>query len=165
MGHPESVVAWELGVLLGNFLREHDLGYCTTADDLVRVMPKLVRGPDFSFVSWATRPERVIPHEQISTQVPDLAVGILSPSNTKKEMQIKLKEYFMGGVKLVWIIDPKTRTAAAYTAPDAKTVIPADGTLDGGDVLPGFKLPLAKLFEKFAAVTHTKKKPTKRKKP
>jgi Uma2 family endonuclease len=162
MGHPESVLAWELGALFWTFLQQHNLGYCTTADDLVRVRPKLVRGPDVSFVSWKTRPDKVVPKEQISTQVPDLAVEILSPSNTRKEMQIKLKEYFLGGVKLVWIIDPAKRMAEVYTALDAKTVIPADGTLDGGDVLPGFTLPLAKLFEKFAALPA--KKPTKQKK-
>jgi Uma2 family endonuclease len=149
MGHKESVVAVELSRLLANFVTDKDLGYCTGADDLVRVMPKLVRGPDVAFVSWNTRPERVIPQEQISTKVPDLAVEVLSPSNTRKEMQIKLKEYFLGGVKLVWIIDPEKRTAEAYTAPDAKTAIPPDGTLDGGSVLPGFSLPLATLFARF----------------
>jgi Uma2 family endonuclease len=61
-------------------------------------------------------------------------------------MQIKLKEYFLGGVKLVWIIDPEKRTAEVYTAPDRVVAIPADGTLEGGTVLPGFTLPLAALF-------------------
>ena len=163
MGHKESFLAMELGAMLWTFLQQHDLGYCTTADDLVRVNSKRVRGPDLTFVSWKTRPEKVIPQEQISTQVPDLAVEILSPSNTRKEMQIKLKDYFAGGVKLVWIIDPKTRTAEVFTASDVKTAIPADGTIDGGDVLPGFQLPLAKLFARFPALP-TKKKPTPRKK-
>ena len=162
MGHKEAFVAVELSYLLHTFLQQHDLGYCTGADDLVRVMPKLVRGPDVAFVSWATRPERVVPQEQISDKAPDLAVEILSPSNTRKEMQIKLKEYFLGGVKLVWIINPETRTADVYTAPDAVTAVPADGTLDGGDVLPGFRLPLAQLFAKFGPLAP--KKPTKRKK-
>ncbi|WP_439631530.1 Uma2 family endonuclease [Gemmata sp.] len=163
MGHKDSVLSFELGKWLGIFLQQHDLGYCTTADDLVRVNAKRVRGPDLTFVSWKSRPERTIPQEQISKQVPDLAVEVLSPGNTRKEMRIKLKEYFGGGVKLVWIIDPKTRTAEAYTAPDAKTAVPADGALDGGDVLPGFRLPLAQLFARFPAPTSAKK-PSKRKK-
>jgi Uma2 family endonuclease len=162
MGHKEAAVGWELGALLWTFLQQHDLGYCTGADDLVRVMPKLVRGPDVAFVSWVTRPEKVVPQEQISTKVPDLAVEILSPSNTRKEMQIKLKEYFLGGVKLVWIINPETRTAEVYTAPDKVTAIPADGTLDGGDVLPGFTLPLTTLFAKFGPPA-TKAKPKTKK--
>ncbi len=163
MGHKESFLSMELGRLLANFVTENDLGYCTTADDLVRIMPKLVRGPDLTFVSWKTRPGKVVPQEQISKQVPDLAVEILSPSNTRREMQIKLKEYFLGGVQLVWIIDPRTRTAEAYTAPDEKTAIPANGILDGGDVLPGFRLPLAKLFEKFPAPVAKKPKGKKKK--
>lgn len=164
MGHKESFLGLELGRLLANFVIEHDLGYCTTADDLIRVTSKRVRGPDVTFVSWKSRPERTIPQEQISRQVPDLAVEILSPGNTRKEMRIKLKEYFGGGVKLVWIVDPKTRTAEAYTAPDAKTVVPADGTLDGGDVLPGFRLPLGTLFARFPAPTAKKPASKKRKK-
>lgn len=162
MGHKESVLSWQLGALFWSFLQQHDLGYCTTADDLVRLMPNLVRGPDVSFVSWKTRPKRMIPQEQISTEVPDLAVEILSPSNTRKEMQIKLKEYFLGGVKLVWIIDPEKRTAEVYTAPDKVTAIPADGALDGGEVLPGFTLPLATLFAKFGPPAK-KSKPKKKK--
>jgi Uma2 family endonuclease len=161
MGHRESHVASELARLLASFVIEHDLGYCTGADDIVRAMPGLVRGPDLTFVSWATRPERVVPQEQISTKVPDLAVEVLSPSNTRKEMQIKLKEYFLGGVKLVWLIDPEARTAETYTAPDKVTAITAGGTLDGGTVLPGFSLPLATLFAKFGP---PEKKPVKRKK-
>ncbi len=162
MGHKEAVVAVELSYLLRTFLEQHDLGYCSGADDLVRVMPQLVRGPDVAFVSWKTRPEKVIPQEQISTKVPDLAVEILSPSNTRKEMQIKLKEYFMGGVKLVWIINPETRTAEVYTAPDEVTAIPAGGTLEGGNVLPGFTLPLATLFAKFGPPESKKKKGKKK---
>jgi Uma2 family endonuclease len=163
MGSPESFLAAELIHLIRTFLDHSDIGFTYAPDALIEVMPKLVRGPDVSFVSWKTCPGKTVPQEQISKQIPDLAVEILSPSNTRMEMQIKLKEYFLGGVKLVWIIDPKTRTAAVYTAPDAKTAIPADGAIDGGDVLPGFRLPLAKLFEKFAAPA-AQKKPTKRKK-
>src|SRR5262249_14851888 len=98
-----------------------------------------------------------------SSKVPDLAVEILSPSNTRKEMQIKLKEYFLGGVKLVWIINPEKRTAEVYTAPDKVTAIPAGGSLDGDNVLPGFTLPLATLFAKFGPPA-TKKTKSKKKK-
>jgi Uma2 family endonuclease len=157
MGHKEAFLAAELTYLLRTFLEQYDLGYCTGADDLVRVMPELVRGPDVAFVSWTTRPERVVAQEQISSKVPDLVVEVISPSNTRKEMQIKLKEYFLGGVKLVWLIYPEKRTAEAYTAPDKVTEIAADGSLDGGKVLPGFRLRLAKLFEKFGEPTKKQK--------
>ena len=60
-------------------------------------------------------------------------------------------------------VHPETRTAEAYTAPDEVTVIPPDGTLDGGDVLPGFTLPLAKLFAKFGPPAAKKPKRKKKK--
>jgi Uma2 family endonuclease len=162
IGSPESHVASRLIGRLDVFLEANDVGFLYAPDALIEVMPKLVRGPDVSFVSWNQRPERTVPTEPISTLVPDLAVEILSASNTRKEMQIKLKEYFLGGVKLAWIINPETRTADVYTAPDAVTAVPANGTLDGGAVLPGFSLALAALFAKLPAQTVTK--PTKRKK-
>jgi Uma2 family endonuclease len=165
MGRPEAFIAAELVRILGLFVVEHDLGFCTGADDLIELMPKLVRGPDVCFVSWAKRPSKTIDTDAISKCVPDLVVEVLSPSNTREEMARKRKDYFFAGIRLVWEIDPRKRTAEAYTAPDAKTVIPTNGTLDGGEVVPGFRLTLAKLFEKFPA-TSTKKpaKQPKRKK-
>lgn len=61
-------------------------------------------------------------------------------------MARKRREYFAAGVLLVWEIDPRTRTAAVYTATDRVTVRAEAQTLDGGDVLPGFTLPLRDLF-------------------
>jgi Uma2 family endonuclease len=149
MGSPESYIAHELGRLLGNHVADHDLGYMYTTDALIEFLPQLVRGPDVSFTTWAKRPERTVPgNKQISDLIPDLVVEVLSPKNTRGEIARKLKEYFLAGVTLVWVIDPKTRAADVYTAPDAKTALPPTGTLDGRGVLPGFKLTLAKLFER-----------------
>jgi Uma2 family endonuclease len=78
--------------------------------------------------------------------VPDLAVEILSPSNTADEIQRKRGEYFNRGTQLVWIIDPRARTAEVFTAPAASTLLHEADTLDGGVVLPGFTLPLRDLF-------------------
>lgn len=70
---------------------------------------------------------------------------VLSKGNTTEEMERKLREYFQA-VRLVWTIEPKTRTARAYTAADEWREIGSDGSLLGGEVLPGFVLPLAQLF-------------------
>ena len=77
---------------------------------------------------------------------PDLAVEVLSESNTPAEMARKRQEYFTAGVRLVWFVDPDARTEEVYTAPDQSTVVNEEGTLDGGAVLPGFTLPLRDLF-------------------
>ena len=89
------------------------------------------------------------PIPQIGGWCPDLCVEVVSPGNTAAEMQLKRQEYFASGCQLAWEIDPRTRTAVAYTsAADAGTVVQ---TLDGGTVLPGFTLPLATLFAEFDA--------------
>ena len=77
---------------------------------------------------------------------PNLAVEILSKGNTKREMARKLREYFQAGVRLVWYIEPKTRSAQDCTSAQEWTEIGPDGSLLGGEVLPGFELPLAQLF-------------------
>ncbi len=162
MGHIESIVAAKLVVRLGSFIELHQLGYFSGADDLIELMPKLVRGPDVSFTSWTQRPDRTADTDAISKVIPSLVIEVLSETNSRGEMAAKRKDYFFAGVRLVWEIDPRKRTANAYTAPDAVTAIPADGAIDGGDVLPGFTLPLATLFVDLPAPVA--KKPTKRKK-
>ena len=82
-----------------------------------------------------------------SPLAPDLAVEVLSKSNTKPEMKRKLGEYFEAGVRLVWMVDPRKRTVRVHTAADQSFLIKEGESLDGGDVLPGFVLPLRELFE------------------
>jgi len=109
-------------------------------------MPQLVHIPAVSFVSWEKLPDRELPAEPIPDLVPDLAVEVLSEGNTPREMQLKLNEYFSVGVRLAWFIHPAKRTATVYTSRSKKKQIGPDGVLDGGTVLPGFRLPLAELF-------------------
>ena len=105
-----------------------------------------VRGPDVAFVSWDRMPGRWRVQEPIPTQTPDLVVEVLSPSNTAREMARKRDEYFRAGVRLLWEIDPRTRTVREYTAVDRVRDLTAADSLDGRDVLTGFTLPLADLF-------------------
>lgn len=158
MGHVESYVAAKLIGLLEAFLTTYDLGYCTGSDDLIEVMPRLVRGPDVSFTSWLKRPDMTVDSDAISKVIPDLVVEVLSKKNTRAEIARKLGEYFLGGVRLVWVVDPRKRIAVAYTDPDSKTLVSETGSLDGGEVLPGFRLPLAKLFERLEKPKSKKRK-------
>jgi Uma2 family endonuclease len=77
-----------------------------------------------------------------------LAIEIPSEGNTPGEMQRKLRDYFAAEVRLVWYIDPRSRTAMVYTAADNGEPLTEADVLDGGAVLPGFSLPLSKLFAK-----------------
>ena len=121
-----------------SYVDENDLGVCVGADGMMRIAPGLVRIPDVSFIAWESLPGRESPKEPIPDLAPDLAVEVLSEGNTKGEMARKVREYFEAGVILVWLIDPKKRTARVFSAVDKSVLVRADQSLDGGDVLPGF---------------------------
>ena len=96
---------------------------------------------------------------------PDLAVEVLSPGNTRGEMQRKLKEYFFSEVELVWYIDPRKRRVRVFTSPDDVTELSETDTLTGGDVLPGFAVEVAVLFAELAPVPKIAKPKPNGKKP
>lgn len=146
MGYTESALALVLAGYLRAFVIAHNLGVVSGADGMMRLFPGLVREPDVAFTSWDRIPSRRFPTEPIASFVPDLAVEVLSLSNTPAEMARKRREYFQAGVRLVWEVDPRSRTVAVYDEPERSTLLDASQTLDGGDVLPGFLLPLADLF-------------------
>jgi Uma2 family endonuclease len=146
MGMRESLLAIWISHLLQNHVHPRNLGLITGADGTYEVLLGLVRLPDVAFVSWDRLPGRRVPDEPIPNVVPDLAVEVLSPSNTAREMARKRGEYFRAGVKLVWEIDPRGRTARVYTAETAFADLTSAGILEGGSVLPGFTLPLAQVF-------------------
>lgn len=146
MGYEESALALELAIFLGVYLRQHDLGKLAGEAGTMRLRPGLVRIPDVSFVLWERLPPPETPLEAIPDLSSDLAVEVISEGNTQPEMERKLHEYFDAGARLVWYIDPRARTATIYTAPDQFTVLYESAALDGGDLLPGFALPLRELF-------------------
>jgi Uma2 family endonuclease len=146
MGTREALLAGIILHWLWDFLEQHDLGQPLGADGALRLMPKLVRIPDVSFVSWERLPGRELPDQPIADLVPDLAVEVLSERNTKGEIQRKLRDYFLAGVRLVWVIQPRTQTAEVYRERDRKNRVGKTGVLDGENVLPGFKLALSELF-------------------
>ncbi len=145
MGLYESYLAAVFVRLLGVFATEKDLGIVLGADGMMRLMPGLVRIPDVSFISWAQLPGRKVPRADVPRR-PDLAIEVISKSNTPKEMAEKLAEYFSAGVREVWYVYPVPREVHVYKTPQERTVLGPSQTLDGGQVLPGFRLTLDELF-------------------
>jgi Uma2 family endonuclease len=145
VGWEETLLGARLVTLISNFVDAHDLGEVNGGDGFIELPSGPVRAPDVSFVSHARARTRQ-PGQAVPQFAPDLAVEVLSPSNTKAEMARKRDEYFRAGVRMVWEIDPRARTACVYTASDRYTDLTAADTLAGDPVLPGFTLPLAELF-------------------
>jgi Uma2 family endonuclease len=105
-------------------------GYTTERD------PDTVRTPDISFISY----------DRLRDVSPALAVEVLSRSDTPREIERKITEYFAKGARLVWIADPAKRTVAVH-APDALPyMLGRHEVLDGGDVLPGFRVAVNTFF-------------------
>lgn len=146
VGIYESALAAEIIVLLGIFLKKHKLGKLSGPDGPTRLKPGAIKYPDIAFFSNERLKRSPLKGSAAAKVGPDLAIEVLSRGNTPKEMEGKLRDYFAAKVRLVWYIDPKTRTARAWRSLKRCDEIAADGLLDGGDVLPGFKLNLAELF-------------------
>src|SRR5206468_3707014 len=98
----------------------------------------LDRRPDLAYVSFQRWPQRVIPAGNAWEVAPDLAVEVISPSNSATEVQEKIKEYFKYGVRLVWVIYPIPQLVHVYESLKEIRVLEVVDTLEGGTVLPGF---------------------------
>jgi len=148
VGWIEALIAVRLITALNNFAMPRKLGVVAGADGTLRMVSGRVRLPDVTFVSIADLPGGQVPPESIPTLPPTLAIEVLSKTNTAAEMRQKVKEYFESGSKLVWVVDPPTKTVAVFETISEKPTrtLREHESLDAGNVLPGFSLSLADLF-------------------
>lgn len=142
-GAEHGEVAAEIGARLRNYVREHRLGKTYAAETGFQLgqSPDTVRAPDLAFV----RAERVVSVRTYFPGAPDLAVEVLSPSDRASEVEAKVRHWLRSGTRMVMVVDPETQTATIHTAATT-TRLSANDALDGGDVVPGWKLPLRELF-------------------
>jgi len=149
MGVYESDIANWLADLLYETAREGPLGR-VFVELLFRidVGRDLKRRPDVAFVSAARWPAgKRLPKGEAWDMVPDLAVEVLSKSNTAEEILAKLEDYFRAGTRLVWVVCPSVRQVYVYTSPTDVQILAGPADLDGGEVVPGFHVSLLRLFE------------------
>jgi Uma2 family endonuclease len=142
--HAESTT--ELVRLLGNHVRAHGLGkvYVELGFRLASD-PDTVLIPDVSFV----RADRIVagpPNRGYRSGAPDLAVEVLSPNDSAEEVEEKVFLWLLAGCRMVVVANPRIRSATVYRSFKDVTVLSQDETLDGGDVVPGWTLPLRELF-------------------
>jgi Uma2 family endonuclease len=145
VGWIEAIIAMNIGTLLNIYVQPQNLGVVSGPDSTLR-MPSTgrVRLPDVAFILSSRLPAI---RQSVPTIAPDLAVEVLSESNTPREMELKLREYFESGARLAWIVDPVARTVAVYHAPgEPIRVLNEADQLDGEPVLPGFAAPVVAVF-------------------
>jgi Uma2 family endonuclease len=146
-----GAIAGVLFAALDAFVEAHGAGMCFP-DNTGFLLPGLgdtVRSPDVAFVSAARLPKEGIGPGWIPL-APDLVVKILSPGETPAELEDKLADYRTSGTQLIWIVDPRGRTVSVQAVGEAERQLAESEILDGGDVLPGFELPIARLFARLA---------------
>lgn len=149
---PMSILAIRLGFLIAYylevFLTTNKLGVAVTeAIFLLDATRNLQRRPDAAYVSYARWPaSQLLPDTDPWRIVPNMATEVISPSNIAADVNDKIWEYLRAGVELVWVIYPRQQQIYVYESPDRVRLVLPNGELDGGSVLPGFRLPLATLF-------------------
>ncbi|WP_020468348.1 Uma2 family endonuclease [Zavarzinella formosa] len=146
-GTKHGMICGRISRLLGNFTDEHALGEIMTNDSFVRTSrnPDTVLGPDVAYYSYQRLPKGQVP-DGISDVPPELVVEVRSPSDLWTDVFAKVVEYLNAGVLAVVIIDEDSRTISVCRPDGSQETIPQTGDLTIPEVLPGFSLPVARLF-------------------
>ncbi len=149
MSNRSMLIATNVIFKLKIYLDQNNLGYVYTPDAGYRCFGdgrRSVRFPDVSVVLADRVTIEQLDEDGFSDQPPDLAVEVVSPNDTVFDLEVKVHEYLRAGVRQVWVIIPATRTARIYQPDGTSIGLNTQGMLEGGDLLPGFAVPLASLF-------------------
>jgi len=138
-----SATAARIGGFLGIYLLQNDIGHLTGADGGYIVSGERYI-PDVAFISYAKQPELSYA-DGYNPNPPDLAVEVLSPSNDDEKMRIKIQNYLAAGT-LVWVVNLEKQQIEVYRRGQPVQIVGVDRVLDGGDVLPDFKLAVKDIF-------------------
>jgi Uma2 family endonuclease len=144
---PSSEIALTFVEVLRPFLRAHRLGRLSSEATgyIVSRDPDTVLAPDVGFVRLELVADG-FPRGTFVPFPPDLVIEVMSPSNRVIEMERKAALYLRGGTRLIWVVRPQTRTVTVYS-PGGTQLLEIGDTLGGGDVLPGFAMPVADVFK------------------
>jgi Uma2 family endonuclease len=149
MGAQESVLASFLHGLISMIATPNRLGRSVIETlFLIDRARDLKRRPDLAFVSVERWPlKRRVPKTEAWDVIPELIVEVISKSNTADGVLKKIDEYFEAGVSIVWVVYPVTEKVYVYESPTRVRILKLGDELDGGTVLPGFRVGLRTLFE------------------
>jgi Uma2 family endonuclease len=150
-GALHGYICSSLMILLGGYVRLQNLGAMFDSSTAFKMKNGNKRSPDISFFAK----ERLQGMTELPTGflegAPDLAVEVLSPSNTVEEIDDKIVEYFENGARLIWVINPRQQYILVYRSAQAPDrLLKSADTLSGEDVIPEFSLPVADLFQKLS---------------
>ena len=145
-GAEHGDITHEISRTVGNFVVDKNLGkvYAAETGFIIGRNPDILLGPDIAFVRRDRLPRER--HPGFLELAPDLAVEVVSPSDRQRDVTRKVIEYLDAGVRIVWLVDPADKVVTVFTSDRKSSTLSNEDVLDGGDVLPGFRLPLADVF-------------------
>jgi len=146
VGYTHANVCINISTLLHVHVRKRNLGSVCDSSMGYRLGPKTLLSPDVSFVSHARFAETMIAREKFLYGAPDLAVEVLSPSDLRSVVSLKLDKYLVAGARLAWLVDCKKGTVEVRTPDGSKLLTRRGDVLHGGDVVPGFRCKLSQVF-------------------
>lgn len=146
-GSEHGSIVVEVTIPLGNHVKAHKLGRVFGAETGFKIgsNPDSVLAPDVAFVRQERIPSSGIPRAYWPG-APDLVVEVVSPGDTAEEVDDKVAEWISAGVKAVWVVKPKRRTVTVHNAGKPEVLLTIDDEIDGGEVVPGFRYPVADFF-------------------
>jgi Uma2 family endonuclease len=146
-GSAHGRVAMSIGTAMNNHVKAHCLGTVYAAETGFRIGtdPDTVRAPDVAFVG-RDRVEAVGEVEGFWPEASLLAVEVISPGDSYADVEEKVFDWLDAGTKLVIVVNPRQRSATVYKSPTDITALAEANVLDGGDVVPGFELPVREIF-------------------
>lgn len=146
-GYGHGKVAMRVGSRLDGYVEEHDLGVVCAAETGFRIEgdPDTVRAPDVAFIR-RERVEEVGEGEGFWPGAPDLAVEVVSPRDSSSEVEEKVSDWLAAGSRMVVVVNPRKRTVTVYRSGSDVVVLTEHDELDGGDVVPGWRVPVREIF-------------------
>jgi len=126
------------------YFLQHPIGEPLLSENLYALAPSIRRSPDVAIILGDRRAE--LENAKVIPIIPEIAVEILSPSETPRMIHRKLKQYFEAGVKEVWLIDPDSQEAEIWTGPSLPNHVLTSSEALSTTLLPGFSVPLEELF-------------------
>ena len=139
-------ISSDIHVSLGAYVKANNLGRTRIAESgfILEYDPDSVRAPDIAFVR-RERIEAIGRQNRYWPEAPDLAIEVISPTDRYTEVNEKVADYLAAGTRMVVVVNPRNRTVNVHT-PDNTTTLAMGDTLNGGDVVPGWQMPLTDIF-------------------
>ncbi|MFN2454521.1 MAG: Uma2 family endonuclease [Pyrinomonadaceae bacterium] len=146
-GGTHGIICARLAAVLYQHVEAHNLGVVLGAECGFKIgsNPDTVIAPDVAFVRYEQM-ETVADIDKFLPLAPDLAVEVLSPSNTFSEIDEKIELFLAAGTRVVWIVNPRRRTITIHPQQNAPRILTESDKLSDDEILPGFRYEIAKLF-------------------